>query len=152
VERPPKGKARLVKTDWGAVNAYSRKLGEQGERFVLELERRRLRDAGRKDLADNIEWVADTQGDGAGYDIRSFDKDGSEVFIEVKTTKGPLGAAFYVTANELLCSNRRGSAYRLYRVFQFGATPRLYRLTGPLASVLELEANVYRAVCKGESG
>jgi hypothetical protein len=36
---------RLVKsfkTDWSAMTAYSRKLGEQGERFVLELERRRL--------------------------------------------------------------------------------------------------------------
>jgi hypothetical protein len=31
-----------AKVDWSEVNAYSRKLGEQGERFVLDLEKRRL--------------------------------------------------------------------------------------------------------------
>lgn len=137
------------KTDWSAVTAHSRKLGEQGERFVFDLERRRLRDAGRLDLEARIEWVSQTRGDGAGYDIRSFQITGEEILIEVKTTKGPEGTGFYVTANELRCSEERGSAYKLYRVFQFGSSPKLYQLDGPLASVLNLEPRVYSAQCKG---
>ncbi len=83
-----KSPIKAFKTDWGAVTAHSRKLGEQGERFVLELERRRLRDAGQLDLEPKIEWVSQTRGDGAGYDIKSFDSTGTEILIEVKTTKG----------------------------------------------------------------
>jgi hypothetical protein len=63
-------------------------LGEQGERFVLELERRSLHDAGRLDLKRRIEWVSQIRGDGAGYDIQSFDGAGKEIFIEVKTIRG----------------------------------------------------------------
>ena len=37
-------------------------------------------------LESKIEWVSQTQGDGAGYDIRSFDEAGNEIVIEVKTT------------------------------------------------------------------
>ena len=151
---PPKPKlsekrqAKSVKTDWGAVTAYSRDLGRQGEKFVLDLERRRLRDGGRTDLEPRVEWVSDTQGDGAGYDIRSFDDDGAEMFIEVKTTKGPEATAFYITANELRCSQERGPSYRLYRIFDFKkAAPKLYRLTGPVAERLDLEVKVYSATC-----
>jgi Domain of unknown function (DUF3883) len=134
-----------------AVTAHSRKLGEQGERFVLDLERRRLRDAGRMELESKIEWVSETQGDGAGFDIRSFDDTGAEILVEVKTTKGPEGTAFYITANELRCSGKHGAQYRLYRVFDFkNATPKLYRLAGPLAGKLDLEAKVYSATCAAD--
>ncbi|MBK8614733.1 MAG: hypothetical protein IPN85_15005 [Flavobacteriales bacterium] len=37
----------------------------------------RLAAAGRADLAKEVEWVAKTQGDGLGYDIRSFSIDGA---------------------------------------------------------------------------
>jgi hypothetical protein len=54
---------------------------------VAELERRRLREAGRDDLADRVEWVAETCGDGIGFDVLSFSEtDGAEKFVEVKTT------------------------------------------------------------------
>jgi hypothetical protein len=56
----------------------------------MEVEKRRLRDARRDDLARRVEWVASTVGDGLGFDILSFDElDGSERFIEVKTTGLP---------------------------------------------------------------
>jgi hypothetical protein len=148
VERGAKRPVKPVKTDWSVVTAHSRKLGEQGERFVLDLECRRLRDAGKVDLEGKVEWVSDTLGDGAGYDIRSFDDDGAEMFIEVKTTKGPEATAFYISANELRCSKERDASYRLYRVFDFKkANPKLYRLTGPLAEKLDLEVKVYSARC-----
>jgi hypothetical protein len=58
---PNRGREQPVKAfkvDWAVVRAHSRKLGEQGELFVLELERRRLHDAGGLDLERRIEWVS----------------------------------------------------------------------------------------------
>ena len=98
-----------------------------------------------------MEWVSDTQGDGAGYDIRSFDDNGAEMFIEVRTTNGPEATAFYISVNELRCSEERGAAYWLYRIFDFKKTaPKLYRLTGPLAEKLYLEVKVYSARCAAD--
>jgi len=56
---------------------------------------------GREDLSLRIEWTARTQGPEAGYDIKSFSEDGSEIFIEVKTTNGHQNTPFLITANEV---------------------------------------------------
>ena len=49
----------------------------------------------RDDLARKVIWVSEEEGDGAGYDIESFEPDGRPRLIEVKTTNGwertPLG-------------------------------------------------------------
>ena len=78
--------ARLSRFDFVARDAANRDLGRRGEEFVLEFERKRLHDGGRRDLAQRIEWTAQARGDGAGYDVQSFDADGSTRLIEVKTT------------------------------------------------------------------
>lgn len=75
-----------VKRDYVAREARNSALGEAGERLALEYEEFRLRSAGQKRLADRIEHVSSTQGDGLGYDILSFDVDGKERYVEVKTT------------------------------------------------------------------
>ena len=76
--RPSKGK----KIDFVQRDAANRKLGSLGEQFTLALEQRRLLDSGRDDLAKKVEWVADTSGDGLGYDVLSFDEvDDSERWI-----------------------------------------------------------------------
>jgi hypothetical protein len=104
------------------------------------------------DLASQVEWISQTKGDGAGYDIHSFDDGGVEKFIEVKTTNGSERMAFYLTANELQCSERKNDCYWLYRVFLFSQTPGLYRLRGPLTSSLVLEPRVYVATCAVNAG
>ena len=40
------------------------------------------------------------QGDGAGYDIKSFDENGNIKYIEVKTTAGSLNTDFYMSPKE----------------------------------------------------
>jgi len=53
----------------------------------MRLERERLLELGRKDLVGDIQWTSKEMGDGAGYDIRSFQgQTDEELFIEVKTT------------------------------------------------------------------
>ena len=61
------------KFDPVARDARNRALGRKGEEFVLEQEKRRLARAGREDLLPDLRWVSEVEGDGAGYDIRSFD-------------------------------------------------------------------------------
>ena len=58
----------------------NRSLGKAGEAFVVDLERHQLTEADRPDLARKVRWVAAEDGDGAGYDVLSFDLAGSRAF------------------------------------------------------------------------
>jgi hypothetical protein len=132
--------------DFARHDAFNRRLGELGEQFAVELERQRLRAAERDDLATKVEWVARTCGDGVGFDVLSFDaRDDSEQFIEVKTTGLGKHFPFYVTANEVRCSEDRPGQFRLYRVFDFSRNPRVYVVAGALSRECRLEPVEYRA-------
>ena len=69
-------------------------------------------------------------GDGAGYDIRSFDPaTGQERLIEVKSTYGGETMPFFIPRNEDSLSLERPKQLRLYRVFDFAVRPRLFDVT-----------------------
>jgi hypothetical protein len=74
--------------DYTEQDAKNRKPGLAGEEAVIESELLALRAAGRSDLAEMVVHVAKVEGDGAGYDIKSYTSDGEQKFIEVKTTRG----------------------------------------------------------------
>jgi hypothetical protein len=134
-----------TKFDPAARDAANRHLGRQGERFVFALEQSRLAAAGRRDLAEKVVWAADQSGDGLGYDIQSFDSTGRPIVIEVKTTRGPISTAFYVSENERGVAAKRPKEFFLYRLFGFGSEPKVYMLCGALEDTLALEAIAYRA-------
>jgi hypothetical protein len=141
---PMPGKPWLTRkgrrVDFAERDAANRRLAGLGEEFVVELERGRLRAAGRDDLAKKVDWVAKTVGDGLGYDVLSYDEgDGSEQLVEVKTTGLGKYARFYVTATELRCSEDMPTRYHLYRVFDFSRSPRVYVLSGSLREACRLE-------------
>src|SRR5690625_7423187 len=75
-----------VRKDYLAREARNQSLGLAGELLALEYESRRLHALGQKKLASMVEHVSQSRGDGLGFDILSFDIDGRERFIEVKTT------------------------------------------------------------------
>ena len=54
----------------------NRKLGREGEELVFHFERERLQQLDRPDLAKKIRWISEELGDGAGYDVLSFDAKG----------------------------------------------------------------------------
>lgn len=137
--------ARLGKVDFVRRDASNRELGQRGEEFVLEFERKRLHDGGRRDLASRVEWTAQVKGDGAGYDIQSFDGNGRTRLIEVKTTGLAKYHPFVVTGNEVRCSQARPEEFHLYRVFNFGPEARLYMLPGELSRSCHLDPTQYRA-------
>lgn len=53
------------------------------------------------------------------FDILSFDENGSEKYIEVKTTKGGLSTAFHISEGEIKFSHDYGDKYYLYRLYNF---------------------------------
>lgn len=123
----------------------NRKLGRDGEELVFQFERERLKELDRSDLAKNIRWVSEEDGDGAGYDILSFDEKGKERFLEVKTTVGSDVTPFYITRNELSLSSERPEAFRLCRVFDFSIRPRMFELAPPLRNFVHLSPLSYEA-------
>jgi hypothetical protein len=123
----------------------NRRLGREGEELVLRFERDRLQRLDRLDLAKKIRWISEEDGDGAGYDILSFDEKGKERLLEVKTTVGSDTTPFYITRNELSLSSERPEAFRLCRVFDFSIHPRMFELTPPLEALVHLSPLSYEA-------
>jgi hypothetical protein len=132
--------------DFAERDARNRHMARLGEEFVVGVERQRLSQAGRDDLAGRVEWVSQTQGDGLGYDVLSFDAGtAAEKLIEVKTTGAPKYTTFYVSRNEVRCSEAMADRYSLYRVFSFSTLARLYELQGSLRRTCDLEPIVFEA-------
>jgi hypothetical protein len=125
--------------------ARNASLGLAGEQFVLGFEHHRLWESGARKLADRLEHVSVIRGDGAGYDIMSFETDGRERLIEVKTTRFGAMTPFFATRNEVDVSESRAALYHVYRVFKFEEAPKLFVLSGSLRQVVRLEPVSYRA-------
>lgn len=123
----------------------NRTLGRAGEERVLQHERTTLRQAGRDDLAERVRWVSQEDGDGTGYDIRSFSPAGRERLIEVKTTNGWERTPFHVSRNELEVSEEHRDTWCLFRVHNFARKPRAFELHPPLDAHVSLVAENYRA-------
>jgi hypothetical protein len=135
-------------TDYAKRDANNRRLGRGGEKWVVAFEKKRLTEMGRKDLAQEVDPIAERLGDGLGYDIISFDENGAELYVEVKTTNAGIQTPFFITPNELAVSKRKGGSYRLYRVFDFSMNPHAYVLSGALEAKLELKPQSYTAFPK----
>ena len=134
-----------AKRDYLAQEARNRSLGRAGELFVLDLEARRLHAAGKKALSERVEHVAATQGDGLGFDVLSYEEDGRERLIEVKTTAFGERTPFFASRSELARSEADAERYHLYRVFDFRDHARLFQLPGAINASCVLEAVTYLA-------
>jgi hypothetical protein len=125
--------------------ARNASLGAAGEEFVVNFERARLISGGQERLAAGIEQVSRTRGDHEGFDVLSFESNGRERLIEVKTTAfGPL-TPFYVSQNQVRRSQEDAERYRVYRVFRFRKDPHLFSLAGAIDQNVTLETNEYVA-------
>lgn len=139
----------LYHTDYPAREAANSELGVAGELAVLEREKGRLIAAGRRDLAEAVSHISLEEGDGAGYDIRSFEDDGRERLIEVKTTRRSISWPMIVSRNEPRVSEERSESYLLARVFKFTAKRvGLYELRGAISATCDLDPLTYAALPK----
>lgn len=90
-------KSSVGKIDYEAQQRRAKRLGNRGERIVLEAEKEWLRQHG---VEKKPIYVANTD-DSKGYDIQSWFADGSSKYIEVKATKSFMGnnSFFYLLTN-----------------------------------------------------
>lgn len=112
------------------------RIGELGEQYVLKYEIEHLREIDKPGLASKVKQVS-TEDVSAGYDVLSYDNNGSEKYIEVKTSKAKY-ANFEWTANELAMAKYYSSAYWIYRVYEIESeSPTLLKLCNPAKLVDE---------------
>lgn len=124
-------KLKVTQLDFEQLQRRQIEIGILGEEHVLKEERKRLARAGRRDLASQVSWIAQSQ-PYEGYDIRSFDEDGKERFIEVKATSGT-GRVFPITDNEWRTARVKGSQYFIYRVIAVEKQPKVTEFQNPHA-------------------
>lgn len=144
-ESRPAYARRAIKRDYFERESRNRSLGKAGERFVVEYEQWRLEASGFGLLANKVDHVAETRGDGLGYDVLSFETDGRERYIEVKTTAHDASTPFFVSANELAFAKEQSERFRLYRLYHFRTAPRFFELSGMLEQHCHLDPATYKA-------
>ena len=136
---------KAVKRDYLEREAKNRSLGLAGEEFIVLFEHWRLIELGQHRLADKVEHVSQSKGDGLGYDVLSFETDGKERLIEVKTTTFGRETPFFVSRGELTLSHGAKDQFHLYRLFEFRKAPRMFDLPGALDQHCVLDPVTYRA-------
>ncbi|WP_130866241.1 protein NO VEIN domain-containing protein [Acidipropionibacterium timonense] len=138
-----------IHTDYVAMEAANSSLGRAGELAVLDRERTILRAGGRPDLAERVDHVSQTRGDGLGYDIVSFDLNEHVRHIEVKTTRRDIDWPMIVSRNEVRVSKELADTYVLARVYQFTAEKiGIYQLPGAIETTCDLVPLDYEALPK----
>lgn len=135
---------RPIKTNFLEREQNNRQLGEKGEQFVFNYESWRLKNAGKENLADKIEWVAKEKGDGMGFDILSKTIKGKDMFIEVKTTKLAKETPIYFSRNEWKFALLKEKGFFLYRVFNFEEDPRIFIKQGNYESFCKLQPQNFK--------
>lgn len=119
--------------DFEKENKKNKLLGNRGEEIVFSLEKEHLKSIGKRELADNVRWVS-KEDDSLGYDILSFEDNGDEKYIEVKSTNQSENS----NANFLISSNQYSKAkkiknYYFYIVFNAkGEKPKIWKIKEPL--------------------
>lgn len=142
----PYGERAVVgrKHDYVVREARNQSLGKAGEELVLQFEQFRLSKLGHDRLAGKVEHVSRTKGDGLGFDILSFEPDGRERFVEVKTTAFAKETPFFASSSEVRFANKNAAQYSLYRLFEFKKRPRFFVLTGSISDHCNLDPITFR--------
>lgn len=127
LDQPTSG--RHGKGDYESQNRAKQALGERGEYVVMQKETDILVAAKVKKTPQHLS-LSD---DGLGYDILSFNLDGTEKYIEVKATNStPKDFRFFLTDNEHQAALQLGDAYHIYIVFNPHASyPKIWDLGNP---------------------
>ncbi len=140
-----KARAIAEKFDVAERDARNRRLGAAGEELVLFHERAILKSIGRDDLARKVRWVSREDGDGAGFDISSFERDGTPRFLEVKTTNGWERTPFHISRNELDFANDNKDCWHLIRIWNFAKEPKGFAIRPPLENYVALTPTSFLA-------
>lgn len=148
----PKVKKQRIngkKTDFLLKSKRDAAIGLRGEELVVIHEKNYLNELGLTKLADKVKWVA-KEADGYGYDVLSFDEQGLEKYIEVKTTVIDNNTTpFDISANEVTTSDTYKNQYWVYRIYNVeGKQPKFYKINGSVSEQFDLVSTSYKAYFK----
>lgn len=144
IEEPEVRYGKPIKTNYLEKEQRNRSIGQSGEELVINFERWRLINENKPSLADKIEWISRDLGDGAGFDILSKNKNGTDRYIEVKTTKLSKETPIFFTKTEYDFSRKESTNYWLYRVFNIQSKPQLFQRNGHFDQFCIKEAVTYK--------
>ena len=149
---PIKRKFRAIKgKNYILTEIKNTKTGEIGEQLVLDWERNRLTSYGLSNYANAIIHTSKVEGDGTGYDIKSFNEDGSIRYIEVKTTTLGINSEFYMTPNEMEFSDKYEDSFYIYRVYDLVLEPvtaSLHIISGNILNCYDAEPTEFKLTPK----
>lgn len=134
-ESAPTYNSKAVKINYLEREQRNQSLGNLGEELVLEYEKWKLIQIGKEKLAEQVRWIAHEEGDGAGFDILSKNLNGTDKYIEVKTTKLGKETPFFFSRNELNFSIEKSENYHLFRLFNFEEQAKLFVKSGNLNTI-----------------
>lgn len=100
-----------IQVDYESRYKSQKALGDAGEKLVIMDQERQLKAWGIKKKVKKVP-------DSFGYDIKSYDKQGDEIHIEVKTTTMKQNEPFFLSINELNTA-QKDSKWVLYRIYEF---------------------------------
>jgi hypothetical protein len=122
---PVRNPSKTGPVDFEALNRERAELGRLGEEIAIDSEQARLREAGRPELAECVKAVSHDPS--LGYDIESFETDGTPRRIEVKAVRASGGAfEFFISRNELETSRRTDNYYLYLVVGAKSDSPKVY--------------------------
>jgi hypothetical protein len=126
---------RPIKTNYLEREQRNQKLGFLGEELVIEFEKWNLIHQGKEKFAGQVRWISKEEGDGAGFDILSRNLNGTDKYIEVKTTKLAKETPIFFSKNELDFSVENSGNFHLYRVFNFEEQAKMFMKNGALNQI-----------------
>lgn len=135
-----------IKINYLEREQRNRSLGNSGEELVIQYEKWRLNKEGKPSLADKIEWISKEKGDGAGFDILSRNSNGTDRYIEVKSTKLSKETPIFFSNTEFEFSKRHANAYWLYRVFNIQSKPKMFQANGSFDHFCNIEPVSYKGM------
>lgn len=114
------------KINWSKKNQENKLIGDSGEALALEYEKSRIRSQFENTEPKKVL-------DGEGYDILSYNADGTKLYIEVKTTTKGLQDPFYLSANEKSFLELNSQHYVIYRIYEYSphhGNGKLFKIKG----------------------
>lgn len=139
------------KMDYERINKERKLIGNAGEELVYKDQIEFVKTHAPEYLK-SVRHVSKLDGDGAGYDICSFNIDKKLVYIEVKSTTGKKETPFYMTSSEYAFFELHKDNYIISRVYEFDMntkTGKIEYIPGKsFEGVFEKEVSAYKILYK----
>ena len=137
--------------DFERINKERKLIGDAGEELVYQDQIEYVKRHAPEYLK-SVRHVSKLDGDGAGYDICSFNDEEKLIYIEVKSTTGKKETPFYMSASEYAFYELHKENYVIARVYEFDTSSKTgkieYVLGTAFEGVFDREVSAYKIFYK----